>query len=130
LHANDFAHAKCSEVSVLARGDSSCNDACRVPYFRYVEIGNQSPSITVSPISIPNPDNSSILPRDGNVAGNGSLIVDFSQDADDIIMVTYAASGSGKLGPAFTEARNWTGAWLDSSNGLLDFPVLLESFDT
>lgn len=34
-----------------------------------------------------------------------------------IVTVTYAAQGTGSLGLAFTEAKNWTGAWSDSSNG-------------
>ncbi|TKA55656.1 hypothetical protein B0A49_11958 [Cryomyces minteri] len=56
--------------------------------------------------------------RSWNLKGNGSsLIFGFGKEVGGIITVNYSASGSGSLGLAFTEAKNWTGTWSDSSNG-------------
>ncbi|TKA79702.1 hypothetical protein B0A49_01458 [Cryomyces minteri] len=57
-------------------------------------------------------------PAPANLKGNGSsLIFDFGKEFGGIITVNYSAPGSGSLGLAFTEAKNWTGTWSDSSNG-------------
>ncbi len=52
------------------------------------------------------------------IKGVGSYIVlDFGKEVGGIVTVTYSATGSGNLGLAFTEAKNWTGEASDSSNG-------------
>ncbi|OOF97091.1 glycoside hydrolase family 78 protein [Aspergillus carbonarius ITEM 5010] len=50
--------------------------------------------------------------------GNGSLVVyDFGKEVGGIVSVNFSSTGSGALGVAFTEAKNWIGEWSDSSNG-------------
>jgi hypothetical protein len=49
---------------------------------------------------------------------NGShIIFDFEKEVAGIVTITYSAQGTGSMGLAFTEAKNWTGDWSDSSNG-------------
>ena len=78
-------------------------------------------SRTVSPVRILSyPDNAYLRdwPGQAVLQGNGSvLIFDFGKEVGGIVHVTYSAKGIGQLGLAFTEARNWTGEWSDSSNG-------------
>ncbi|KAH7420150.1 Six-hairpin glycosidase-like protein [Cadophora sp. MPI-SDFR-AT-0126] len=80
---------------------------------------NYSPaSRTVTPISIFNEDFtvlSSYL-RTANLSSN-VLIYDFGKEVGGIVTIQYKASGSGELGIAFSEARNWTGRASDGSNG-------------
>lgn len=82
---------------------------------------NYSPaSRTVSPIAILKSDGSllSAYPGTATLKGNGSqLLFDFGKEVGGIVTVTYGAQGTGSLGLAFTEAKNWTGEWCDSSNG-------------
>jgi hypothetical protein len=55
--------------------------------------------------------------------GNGSLIVfDFGMEVGGLATLKYTSSGSGALGIAFTEAKNWIGEWSDSSNGAMKGP--------
>jgi hypothetical protein len=57
-------------------------------------------------------------PADVALTGNGSqAILDFGQEVAGIVTIAYSAQGTGTLGLAFTEAKNWTGEWSDSSNG-------------
>ncbi|KAF2650560.1 glycoside hydrolase family 78 protein [Lophiostoma macrostomum CBS 122681] len=50
--------------------------------------------------------------------GNGSGVVfDFGIEVGGVLSVQYAATGSGSLGLAFTEASTWIGEWSDASNG-------------
>lgn len=51
------------------------------------------------------------------LSGNGStLIFDFGLEVAGLITLTYTATGSGSIGLAFSEAKNWTGQWSDHSN--------------
>lgn len=78
------------------------------------------PSRSSSPVAIlsANGANLSPYPGDANLKGNGSeLIFDFGKEVGGIVTATYSAEGSGSLGLAFTEAKNWTGEWSDDSNG-------------
>ncbi|KAF2090412.1 glycoside hydrolase family 78 protein [Saccharata proteae CBS 121410] len=53
-----------------------------------------------------------------NLSGNGSaLVFDFGIEVGGIATVSFVSTGSGRLGLAFTEAKNWIGEWSDSSNG-------------
>ncbi|KAF4267549.1 hypothetical protein KXV68_002757 [Aspergillus fumigatus] len=55
--------------------------------------------------------------------GNGSLVIfDFGIEVGGIVTLNYTSSGSGALGIAFTEAKNWIGEWSDSSNGAFKGP--------
>lgn len=51
--------------------------------------------------------------------GNGSAVVfDFGIEVGGIVTLDYTSKGgSGALGLAFSEAKNWIGEWSDSSNG-------------
>jgi hypothetical protein len=78
------------------------------------------PSRSSSPAAIlsANGEQLSVFPGNANLNGNGSeLIFDFGKEVGGIVTVTYSAQGSGSLGLAFTEAKNWTGEWSDDSNG-------------
>ncbi|KAL9106360.1 MAG: hypothetical protein Q9227_008629 [Pyrenula ochraceoflavens] len=57
-------------------------------------------------------------PGSPTISGNGSLVTyDFGTEVGGIVTATYSALGSGQLGFAFTEARNFVGYTSDSSNG-------------
>lgn len=50
--------------------------------------------------------------------GNGSRVVyDFGKEVGGIVSLDYRSTGSGALGIAFTEAKDFIGEWSDSSNG-------------
>lgn len=77
-------------------------------------------SRTVSPINILSSDHtfSSPYPGPAELNSNESLIIfDFGKEVGGIIDVKYTATGTGNLGLAFSEARNWTGEASDGSNG-------------
>lgn len=60
-----------------------------------------------------------------SLPSNGSqLVFDFGIEVGGIVHLNYTASGtgSGAVGLAFTEAKNWIGEWSDSSNGLFQGP--------
>lgn len=78
-------------------------------------------SRTISPKNVLSwPDlSSSAYSRQLVLSGNGSLITyDFGTEVGGIATVSYSAvSGTGQLGFAFTEAKNFIGYSSDSSNG-------------
>ncbi|OQE30470.1 hypothetical protein PENFLA_c003G06452 [Penicillium flavigenum] len=58
-------------------------------------------------------------PYKATLHGNGSIIVfDFGIEVGGIVHLDYTSTGSGALGLAFTEAKNWIGEWSDSSSAL------------
>ncbi|ORY61527.1 Six-hairpin glycosidase-like protein [Pseudomassariella vexata] len=64
----------------------------------------------------------SLIPREypGSVSlmNNGSQVfLDFGYEVGGIISLSWAANGTGQLGMAFTESKNWIGTWSDDSNG-------------
>jgi hypothetical protein len=76
----------------------------------------------VSPASILNADKTfhSSFPGSGTTGlkTNGSLVIfDFGKEVGGIVSIAYTATGSGELGLAFSEAKNWTGVASDDSNG-------------
>jgi hypothetical protein len=83
---------------------------------------NYSPtSRTISPITIYSTTFTELSsfppPSPAVLSGNGStLIFDFGKEVAGIITVTYTAQGSGQMGLAFSESRNWAGQWSDDSN--------------
>ncbi|THX59248.1 Six-hairpin glycosidase [Aureobasidium pullulans] len=78
-------------------------------------------SRTVAPTSILSLANVSVIsawPGPAHIAGNGSaLVFDFGKEVGGLATITYTAQGSGALGLAFSEAKNYIGLWSDSSNG-------------
>lgn len=77
-------------------------------------------SRTVSPVSFHPPGGGAPTNFPGAAVlrgNNAQLIFDFGKEVGGIVTVTYSATGSGSLGLAFTEAKNWTGEASDSSNG-------------
>lgn len=88
------------------------------------DTNNFSPSTrTVSPVKILTRDGThlSVYPGTVQLVGAGNLVVyDFGQEVGGIVTLTYSASGNGTLGLAFSEARNWIGAFSDDSNGFFD----------
>jgi hypothetical protein len=101
--------------------DTPCTGSAAPAFPGVWEKYNYSPtSRTVRPTRILNPDTSflSNFPGTAELKGNGSqLIFDFGKEVGGIVTVTYSATGSGSLGLAFTEAKNWTGTSSDSSSG-------------
>lgn len=101
--------------------DTTCTGPIQPAFPGQWERYNYSPaSRTVQPARILNPDTSFLAnyPGSAQLKGNGSqLIFDFGKEVGGIVTVTYSATGNGSLGLAFTEAKNWTGEWSDSSNG-------------
>ncbi|KAK0661450.1 hypothetical protein DIS24_g2726 [Lasiodiplodia hormozganensis] len=79
---------------------------------------------TVSPKSILSVANASVIspyPGANTLQGNGSaLVFDFGLEVGGIVHLSYSAIGSGVLGLAFSEAKNWIGLTSDSSNGLFE----------
>lgn len=82
---------------------------------------NYSPaSRTVEPVNILSKTGSVVskFPGTATLKGNGSLLIfDFGQEVAGIVTLSFSSTGSGNLGIAFTEAKNWTGEDSDSSNG-------------
>jgi hypothetical protein len=77
-------------------------------------------SRTASPVSILNAENQFTSRYSGvsRLTGNGSTqVYDFGQEVGGLVTVNYTAVGSGTLGLAFTEAKNFTGTTSDSSDG-------------
>ncbi|EKD12920.1 bacterial alpha-L-rhamnosidase domain protein [Drepanopeziza brunnea f. sp. 'multigermtubi' MB_m1] len=83
------------------------------------DTNNYSPKTrTVSPVTIFTEDFSVSMkyPKTADLSSN-VLIYDFGKEVGGIVTVSYEATGSGHLGLAFSEARNWTGRASDGSNG-------------
>lgn len=78
-------------------------------------------SRTVAPTSILSLANASVTsawPGPAHIAGNGSaLVFDFGKEVGGLATISYTTQGSGALGLAFSEAKNYIGLWSDSSNG-------------
>jgi len=79
-------------------------------------------SRTLSPVNVLSLSNASVIssyPGVNTLAGNASaLVFDFGIEVGGIVSVDYSTTGgSGQLGLAFTEAKNWIGLASDSSNG-------------
>lgn len=70
-------------------------------------------------------------PNAARLHGNGSLVVfDFGKEVGGIAHLKYTATGSGELGIAFTEAKNWIGEWSDSSSALYHDGALYSRFSS
>jgi hypothetical protein len=62
--------------------------------------------------------NLSSYPQAVVLRGNGSLVTyDFGKEVGGIVSISFSSSGTGQLGFAFTEAKDYVGEWSDSSNG-------------
>jgi len=112
-----------SEALALATcwRETICTGASEPSFSGPWEANNFSPSQrTVSPISILDANHTlvSTFPGASTLNGNGSLLVyDFGKEVGGIVTITYNSTGIGALGLAFSETRNFTGEWSDSSNG-------------
>ncbi|KAI6708105.1 hypothetical protein JHW43_009370 [Diplocarpon mali] len=111
---------------VLAAGpcwrDTACTGPAEAAFPGEWDEYNFAPANrTVSPVSYFSPGGGAPAPFSGEVMLEGSsktqLIFDFGQEVGGIVTIRYSATGSGNLGLAFTEAKNWTGEASDSSNG-------------
>ncbi|KAH8887556.1 bacterial alpha-L-rhamnosidase domain protein [Thozetella sp. PMI_491] len=80
-------------------------------------------SRSVTPTSILSLDTGAVVssyPGPANLKGNGSaLVFDFGIEVGGVVTIRYTVTGtgSGALGLAFTEAKDWIGEWSDDSNG-------------
>jgi hypothetical protein len=87
------------------------------PWDSYIYSPN---SRVVSPVEVLNESQVVLAqyPRHFVLSGNGSMVIyDFGKEVGGVTTVQYTASGSGQLGLAWTEAKNWTGTMSDESNG-------------
>lgn len=103
--------------------DTTCTGPQQAAFSGPWETNYYSPSSrTVAPKQLfPLNQTSSIkaYPTTHTLIGNASAIVyDFGQEVGGIATIKYTTTGNaGKLGVAFTEAKNWIGLASDSSNG-------------
>ncbi|KAJ5625630.1 hypothetical protein N7510_001939 [Penicillium lagena] len=78
-----------------------------------------------------NADTNPSQPETATLHGNGSLVVfDFGKEVGGILHLKYSATGSGAVGIAFTEAKNWIGEWSDSSNALYHDGAIYANFSS
>lgn len=88
------------------------------------------PSSTLSELKT-NAGTSPAHPATATLHGNGSLVVfDFDKEVGGIVHLRYSSTGSGALGLAFTEGKNWIGEWSDSSNSLWHDGALYANFSS
>ncbi|KAJ6120009.1 hypothetical protein N7523_004289 [Penicillium sp. IBT 18751x] len=88
------------------------------------------PSSTLSNLKR-NASTTSLHPTRATLHGNGSLVVfDFGREVGGIVHLEYSSSGSGALGLAFSEAKDWIGEWSDSSNSLYHDGALYANFSS
>lgn len=104
--------------------DTSCSSVTEAAFSGEWDDNNFAPdSRTVEPQSILSASNGETLSSwngSASLASNGSqLVFDFGKEVGGIVHLNYTVSGdgSGAVGLAFTEAKNWIGEWSDSSNG-------------
>ncbi|KAK5722576.1 hypothetical protein LTR15_005807 [Elasticomyces elasticus] len=103
--------------------DTNCTGPLEPAFPGPWEANNYSPSSrNVRPRDVLAVANASIIspfPGASSLVGNGSaLVFDFGIEVGGIVSVDYSTTGgSGRLGLAFTEAKNWIGLTSDSSNG-------------
>lgn len=58
------------------------------------------------------------------------MVFDFGKEVGGIVSLQYTSSGSGALGLAFTEGKNWIGEWSDSSNARYHDGALYANFSS
>lgn len=106
--------------------DTTCSTVSEAAFPGEWDANNFAPeSRTVSPSSVLSAADGSIISSwngSAHLATNGSkLVFDFGKEVGGIVTLKYTPSssgdGSGAVGLAFTEAKNWIGEWSDSSNG-------------
>ncbi|KAL9620125.1 MAG: hypothetical protein Q9160_005331 [Pyrenula sp. 1 TL-2023] len=108
--------------------DVTCNGPATAAFAGPWDRNNFAPdSRIVTPRTILTwPDLSpSAYPGQPSLSSNGSLITyDFRTEVGGIVTASYTTSGSGagRLGFAFTEAKNFVGYWSDASNGAFKGP--------
>jgi hypothetical protein len=87
------------------------------PWDSYI---NSPSSRITSPLNILSPNHTVLSSYPSKVllsSDDPLLIFDFGKEVGGIVAINYTATGSGSLGLAFSEARNWTGEASDGSNG-------------
>ncbi|KAI6716034.1 hypothetical protein JHW43_001418 [Diplocarpon mali] len=120
--------------------DTPCNARTTPSFPGPWDVNNFSPdSRIVSPVSIFNHDFSlqNTYPKECDLSSN-MLVYDFGKEVGGIVTISYKAAGSGQLGLAFSEAKNWTdqasdgsnGRYLPGGDGALFFPVSNTSAST
>lgn len=117
--------------------DTSCSGPTEGAFSGVWDKNIYAPSSrTVRPTSIlsdlkSNVNADSNHPTTAKFHGNGSLAVfDFGKEVGGIVHLEYTSSGSGALGLAFTEGKNWIGEWSDSSSALYHDGALYSNFSS
>ncbi|KAK3116157.1 hypothetical protein LTR53_003766 [Teratosphaeriaceae sp. CCFEE 6253] len=103
--------------------DTDCTGPLEAAFSGPWEANNYSPATRYprpkQVLALANASVISSYPGASTLAGNGSaLVFDFGIEVGGIVSVDYTTTGgSGRLGLAFSEAKNWIGLASDSSNG-------------
>ncbi|KAK3074187.1 hypothetical protein LTR53_003585 [Teratosphaeriaceae sp. CCFEE 6253] len=103
--------------------DTDCTGPLEATFSGPWEANNYSPATRYprpkQVLALANASVISSYPGASTLAGNGSaLVFDFGIEVGGIVSVDYTTTGgSGRLGLAFSEAKNWIGLASDSSNG-------------
>lgn len=103
--------------------DTPCDGPLEAAFSGVWDKNNYSPaSRTIPPSKVLSLDSATDIgsyPGPKRLEGNASaLVFDFGKEVGGLVTVDYTTAGSpGKLGLAFTEAKNWIGLASDSSNG-------------
>ncbi|RKF75481.1 putative bacterial alpha-l-rhamnosidase domain protein [Golovinomyces cichoracearum] len=120
LLLRSFSHLSSVTAEICWRG-TKCAGPSDAAFTGDWDKFNFSPqNRTISPIRILSKDVNflSSYPGDAELRGNGSgLIFDFGKEVGGLVTVVYNATGTARLGLAFSEAKNWAGEWSDDSNG-------------
>jgi hypothetical protein len=82
-------------------------------------------SRNVQPASVLSSDASSLTPYNGSIYLEGDsaqAVLDFGVEVGGIISLNYTINGTGQLGLAFSESKNYIGQMSDDSNGDFEGP--------
>lgn len=109
--------------------DTACSNITKSAFPGPWEANIYAPeSRTVNPRTILSVETGDVISQytaQSHLAHNGSaLVFDFGIEVGGIVTIKYTATGqgSGAVGLAFTEAKDWIGEWSDSSNGAFKGP--------
>lgn len=121
-----------SAIAEVAHGAScwrntSCSGPAKAAFSGPWDANIFAPSSRIlEPVHVLSDDLSKLTAFSGAIklSNNGSqAVLDFGIEVGGIISFSYLASeGTGSIGLAFTEAKNWIGEWSDSSSGSFKGP--------
>src|SRR3954465_13144597 len=102
-----------TRVTALCWQGTACGGPQRAAFSGDWDRYYYSPTSRISsPVNVLKSDNSPLSSYQGSfhLRGNGSMLIfDFGQEVGGLVTVSYGAVGTGSLGLAFSEAKNFTG---------------------